>query len=137
MGTATRYPAVPTDPYRYGWRDVRVVAPDGTETFDQVPLALVGILALGWAHNSFALHRATPLTDQNEIEKRENNLLETGNRRIALLGLWMGLMQVVSRIWVAAKSNRRWKCLMAVWAVIGVSSESPSGGSGPPEMRRS
>jgi hypothetical protein len=26
------------DPHRYGWRYVRVEAPDGTETFEQVPL---------------------------------------------------------------------------------------------------
>ena len=32
------------DPYRYGWRYVRVVAPDGSETFDQVPLTLEDVL---------------------------------------------------------------------------------------------
>ena len=32
------------DPYRYGWRYVRVVAPDGTETFDQRPLTLKDVL---------------------------------------------------------------------------------------------
>jgi len=29
------------DPHRYGWRYVRMVAPDGFETFDQVPSAAV------------------------------------------------------------------------------------------------
>ncbi|MGP0062701.1 MAG: Uma2 family endonuclease [Isosphaeraceae bacterium] len=32
------------DPYRYGWRYVAVTAPDGTETFDQVPLTLEDLL---------------------------------------------------------------------------------------------
>ncbi len=32
------------DPYRYGWRYVRVVGPDGIETFDQVPLTLEDVL---------------------------------------------------------------------------------------------
>src|SRR4051794_5938465 len=32
------------DPYRYGWRYVRVVAPDGSEIFDQVPLTLEDVL---------------------------------------------------------------------------------------------
>ncbi len=32
------------DPYRYGWRDVCVVAPDGTETFQRVPLTLRDVL---------------------------------------------------------------------------------------------
>jgi colicin import membrane protein len=32
------------DPYRYGWRYVPVKAPDGTETFDQVPLTLEDVL---------------------------------------------------------------------------------------------
>jgi Uma2 family endonuclease len=32
------------DPYRYGWRYVRVKAPEGTETFDQVPLTLKDVL---------------------------------------------------------------------------------------------
>jgi hypothetical protein len=44
MSTATRHPAVPSDPYRYGWRYVRVKHPDGTETFDQVPLTLEDVL---------------------------------------------------------------------------------------------
>src|SRR5438445_697758 len=37
-------PGPEPDPYRYGWRYVRVVAPDGTETFDQVPLTLKDVL---------------------------------------------------------------------------------------------
>jgi hypothetical protein len=32
------------DPYRYGWRYVRRTAPDGSETFDQVPLTLEDVL---------------------------------------------------------------------------------------------
>ena len=32
------------DPYRYGWRYVPVVAPDGTESLKQVPLTLVDVL---------------------------------------------------------------------------------------------
>jgi hypothetical protein len=32
------------DPYRYGWRYVRVVAADGSETFDRVPLTLEDVL---------------------------------------------------------------------------------------------
>src|SRR5207248_7798452 len=39
-----RPPGPEPDPYRYGWRYVRVVAPDGTETFDQVPLTLEDVL---------------------------------------------------------------------------------------------
>lgn len=39
-------PATPPkhDPYRYGWRYVRVKQPDGTEAFDQVPLTLEDVL---------------------------------------------------------------------------------------------
>ena len=33
-----------SDPYRYGWRYVRVRGADGTETFDQVPLSLEDVL---------------------------------------------------------------------------------------------
>src|SRR5215468_2145903 len=44
MSTATRHPPVPSDPYRYGWRYVRVKHPDGTESFDQVPLTLEDVL---------------------------------------------------------------------------------------------
>jgi colicin import membrane protein len=36
-------PADP-DPFRYGWRYVRVTRPDGTEWFDQVPLTLEDVL---------------------------------------------------------------------------------------------
>ncbi len=32
------------DPYRYGWRYVRVERPDGTIVFDQVPLTLEDVL---------------------------------------------------------------------------------------------
>ena len=32
------------DPFRYGWRYVRVQRPDGTESFDQVPLTLEDVL---------------------------------------------------------------------------------------------
>jgi len=32
------------DPYRYGWRYVRIARPDGTEEFDQVPLTLEDVL---------------------------------------------------------------------------------------------
>src|SRR5947209_6054792 len=32
------------DPYRYGWRYVKVIGPDGTETLDQVPLTLEDVL---------------------------------------------------------------------------------------------
>ena len=33
-----------SDPFRYGWRYVRVQRPDGTEDFDQVPLTLEDVL---------------------------------------------------------------------------------------------
>jgi Uma2 family endonuclease len=33
-----------TDPFRYGWRYVRVIRPDGTEALDQVPLTLEDVL---------------------------------------------------------------------------------------------
>ena len=33
-----------SDPFRYGWRYVKVRGPDGTETFDQVPLTLEDVL---------------------------------------------------------------------------------------------
>jgi len=33
-----------SDPYRYGWRCVRVESPDGTEAIDQVPLTLEDVL---------------------------------------------------------------------------------------------
>jgi colicin import membrane protein len=32
------------DPFRYGWREVRVEGPDGTVSFDQVPLTLEDVL---------------------------------------------------------------------------------------------
>ena len=32
------------DPYRYGWRYVRVTRPDGTKAFDQVPLTQDDVL---------------------------------------------------------------------------------------------
>ncbi len=32
------------DPFRYGWRYVRIQRPDGTESFDQVPLTLEDVL---------------------------------------------------------------------------------------------
>ena len=32
------------DPYRYGWRYVTVIDPDGTETVDQIPLTLEDVL---------------------------------------------------------------------------------------------
>ncbi|MFI5454793.1 MAG: hypothetical protein ACHRXM_05020 [Isosphaerales bacterium] len=37
-------PEEPPDPFRYGWRYVRVQRLDGTESFDQVPLALEDVL---------------------------------------------------------------------------------------------
>jgi Uma2 family endonuclease len=33
-----------SDPFRYGWRYVRVRGPDGTESFDQIPLTLEDVL---------------------------------------------------------------------------------------------
>ena len=33
-----------SDPFRYGWRYVRIVRPDGTEELDQVPLTLEDVL---------------------------------------------------------------------------------------------
>ncbi len=33
-----------SDPFRYGWRYVRVIRPDGTEALDQVPLTLENVL---------------------------------------------------------------------------------------------
>ncbi len=49
MSTAstTRPPRSPSDepdPFRYGWRYVRITGPDGTEEFDQVPLTLEDVL---------------------------------------------------------------------------------------------
>jgi colicin import membrane protein len=35
---------VPDDPFRYGWRHVRHEHPDGTETWDRVPLTLEDVL---------------------------------------------------------------------------------------------
>jgi colicin import membrane protein len=35
---------LPDDPFRYGWRYVRVQRSDGTETFDQIPLTLEDVL---------------------------------------------------------------------------------------------
>ena len=37
-------PGPQPDPYRYGWRYVPVKAPDGSETFEQVPLTLEDVL---------------------------------------------------------------------------------------------
>ncbi len=37
-------PSDDPDPYRYGWRYVRVTGPDGLEEFDQVPLTLEDVL---------------------------------------------------------------------------------------------
>jgi colicin import membrane protein len=39
----SRSPREP-DKYRYGWRYVRIIRPDGTEGFDQVPLTLEDVL---------------------------------------------------------------------------------------------
>jgi Uma2 family endonuclease len=39
-----RSPADEPDPFRYGWRYVRITRPDGTEEFDQVPLTLEDVL---------------------------------------------------------------------------------------------
>ena len=44
MSTATKFPIVPSDRFRYGWRPVRVVAADGTVAFDQIPLTLEDVL---------------------------------------------------------------------------------------------
>jgi Uma2 family endonuclease len=41
----TEPPAPPAaDPYRYGWRDVFVIRPDGTEDWQQIPLTLEDLL---------------------------------------------------------------------------------------------
>ena len=37
-------PSGEPDPFRYGWRYVRIVRPDGTEDLDQVPLTLEDVL---------------------------------------------------------------------------------------------
>src|SRR5262245_18981532 len=37
-------PTAPLDPFRYGWRYVHIVRPDGTEDLDQVPLTLEDVL---------------------------------------------------------------------------------------------
>ncbi len=39
-----RSPSDEPDPFRYGWRYVRITRPDGTEAFDQVPLTLEDVL---------------------------------------------------------------------------------------------
>jgi hypothetical protein len=44
MSTIPKAVAHDSDPYRYGWRYVRGVASDGTETFDQVPLTAEDLL---------------------------------------------------------------------------------------------
>jgi hypothetical protein len=48
MSTVTGRPALPSppgpDPFRFGWRYVRVQRPDGTEEWDQVPLTLEDVL---------------------------------------------------------------------------------------------
>ena len=41
--STSKSPAEP-DKYRYGWRYVRIIRPDGTEGFDQVPLTLEDVL---------------------------------------------------------------------------------------------
>jgi colicin import membrane protein len=40
----TRSPSDEPDPFRYGWRYVRITRTDGTEDFDQVPLTLEDVL---------------------------------------------------------------------------------------------
>ncbi len=44
--TGVKPPGPPdgADPFRYGWRYVRIVRPDGTEELDQVPLTLEDVL---------------------------------------------------------------------------------------------
>ncbi len=44
MSTAPKYPIARSDRFRYGWRYVRVVAPDGSEKSEQVPLTLKDVL---------------------------------------------------------------------------------------------
>jgi colicin import membrane protein len=39
-----RPPADDADPFRYGWRYVRVTLPDGSETLDEIPLTLEDVL---------------------------------------------------------------------------------------------
>jgi colicin import membrane protein len=43
-GSRSQPPAHGPDPFRYGWRYVRAVLPDGTEDFNQVPLTLEDVL---------------------------------------------------------------------------------------------
>src|SRR5438034_8039997 len=42
--TGSRPPSGDADPFRLGWRDVRHVQPDGTETWEQVPLTMEDLL---------------------------------------------------------------------------------------------
>ncbi len=44
VSTAPNYPTASTDRFRYGWRYVRVVAADGSVTFETVPLTLKDVL---------------------------------------------------------------------------------------------
>jgi Uma2 family endonuclease len=44
MQAPTTAPDSPDDPFRYGWRYVKVTRPDGTEDFDQIPLTLEDLL---------------------------------------------------------------------------------------------
>jgi hypothetical protein len=39
-----KQPPSELDPFRYGWRYVRITRPDGTEALDQVPLTLEDVL---------------------------------------------------------------------------------------------
>jgi Putative restriction endonuclease len=44
MSTAPKSPRAPSDPYRYGWRNVSITRPDGTEAIEQVPLTPEDVL---------------------------------------------------------------------------------------------
>ncbi|HEX8203510.1 MAG TPA: Uma2 family endonuclease [Isosphaeraceae bacterium] len=44
IATAAWPPAAESDPYRYGWRYVKVTRPDGSIDFDQIPLTLEDVL---------------------------------------------------------------------------------------------
>lgn len=44
MSTAPKYPSDLPDPFRYGWRNVSITRPDGTEAFEQIPLTPEDVL---------------------------------------------------------------------------------------------
>ncbi len=65
-------------------------------------------------------HRDMLLDNLNETEKKENRLRDRSNKLLALLGLWIGLMQLISSVWTTNKESPTWSVLMALWTIIGI-----------------